>query len=166
MSSLILLLGACSMTPINNSDKVVLSGEVNQLMDKWHRAAAAANSQDYFGAMDTQSIFIGTDASENWKKAEFKTWSKDYFAKSSTWDFKALERNVYFSNDGSTAWFDELLETTNLGVCRGSGVLTKTAQGWTIQHYVLSVTVPNETVGQVTELNKAYEEKIKASYLK
>jgi hypothetical protein len=33
------------------------------------------------------------------------------------------DRHIDFSADSKTAWFDEMLDTPNLGPCRGSGVL-------------------------------------------
>jgi hypothetical protein len=33
-----------------------------------------------------------------------------------------------------------------MGVCRGSGILTMTPEGWKIEQYHLSVTVPNEAI--------------------
>ena len=162
--TLISLLVACGNKPLSSSEQTALSANINQVMDNWHLAAAAANGKDYFSAMDTGSIFIGTDASENWRKSEFEECIKEYFANGKAWSFTALQRNVYWSDDGKVAWFDELLNTTNLGICRGSGVLTMTSEGWKIKHYVLSVTVPNETVDKVTQLNKQHERQIKAKY--
>jgi hypothetical protein len=39
-----------------------------------------------------------------------------------------------------------------MGVCRGSGVLEKTASGWKIRQYHLSVTVPNEVIRDFIKL--------------
>lgn len=134
---------------------------VNLFMDNWHNAAATANADVYFDGLNKDAVFIGTDATENWKKDDFYQWSKKYFERGKAWDFTAIDRNVYFSDDQKIVWFDELLNTTNLGICRGSGVLKMTESGWKIEHYVLSVTSPNETVDKVTELNKPYEIEIK-----
>ena len=41
---------------------------ITTILDNWHKAAAAANYEVYFGAMSEESIFIGTDATENWNK--------------------------------------------------------------------------------------------------
>ena len=121
---------------------------VNTFMDDWHLAATEANYENYFSKLDSTSIFIGTDASENWTKEEFEGFSKPYFDKGKAWDFKSLERNVYFNKDGSIAWFDELLKTW-MGACRGSGVLERNENGWTLKHYVLSVAIPNEDIKEV-----------------
>ena len=39
-------------------------------------------------------------------------------------------------------------------LCRGSGVLKKIDGQWKIAHYVLSIAVPNEHVGELIKLKK------------
>ena len=53
---------------------------------------------------------------------------------------------------GDLAWFEEDLETPNLGPARGSGVLSFQGGRWLLEQYVLSVTVPNEKMAAVKEL--------------
>ncbi len=48
-------------------------------------------------------------------------------------------------------WFDELLDTW-MGTCRGSGVLEKNNKEWKIKQYVLSVTIPNDSIQKVIKL--------------
>ena len=103
--------------------------------------------------MDSVSIFIGTDASENWKKTAFSKFSKPYFDKGKAWSFTPIERNIYTSKNNEIVWFDELLNTW-MGICRGSGVLEKENKKWKIKHYVLSVTIPNDNINQVININK------------
>lgn len=134
-----------------NKEKVGDKEEINKVMDMWHEAAANANYESYFGAMDKESVFIGTDAAENWTKEEFQSFSKPYFDKGKAWSFEALERNVYFSETAKIAWFDELLDTW-MGTCRGSGVLEKSDGTWKIKHYVLSVCIPNDDMQEVIEV--------------
>jgi ketosteroid isomerase-like protein len=138
---------------------------INTLLDNWHVAAANGDYNGYFGKIADDGIYIGTDATENWDKKAFSAFSKPYFDHGKAWDFKALERNIYFSKDGKTAWFDELLDTW-MKVCRGSGVLEKESGEWKIKHYVLSMTVPNDATQQVLPLKGKYEdaliEKMKA----
>jgi hypothetical protein len=100
--------------------------------------------------MDDESIFYGTDASENWTKQEFQSFSKPFFDKGKAWSFKAFERNIYFSETGKVAWFDELLDTW-MGTCLGSGVLEKIDDQWRIKQYVLSVAIPNDDMQKVIE---------------
>ena len=140
-----------------NNDKS--KAEVTILLDNWHKAAAEANFDAYFSAMDNESIFIGTDATENWNKQEFIAFAKPYFDKGKAWNFTALERNIYFSKDGKMAWFDELLDT-QMKICRGSGVLVKAGKEWKIKHYVLSMTIPNENTDEVIKLKEIIENPI------
>lgn len=138
---------------------------ISSLLNDWHLAAAKADFNGYFGKIADDGIYIGTDATENWDKKAFIAFSKPYFDKGKAWDFKALERNIYFSKDGKTAWFDELLDTW-MKVCRGSGVLEKQGKEWKIKHYVLSMTVPNDATKEVLPFKAKYEdaliEKLKA----
>ncbi len=127
--------------------------EIATVLNAWHKAAATANYQNYFDALDTNAIFIGTDAAENWKKEAFESFSKPYFDKGKAWAFTPIERNIYTNTAVSFAWFDELLNT-HMGICRGSGVLEKIAGVWKIKHYVLSITIPNDHVKEITQLNK------------
>ncbi|AMC11595.1 hypothetical protein Lupro_10105 [Lutibacter profundi] len=127
--------------------------KINNVLNAWHKSAAEANFDLYFNAMAADAIFIGTDASENWTIPAFKNFSKPYFDKGKAWNFKPVERNVYVNSDGRIAWFDELLDTW-MGVCRGSGVLKKNGDTWKIEHYVLSLTIPNGNVEDVRKINK------------
>jgi hypothetical protein len=130
---------------------------INQLLDDWHKAAATANYNSYFNAMDDESIFIGTDATENWNKEAFQAFAKPYFDRGKAWNFTALERHIFFSADGKMAWFDELLNT-QMKICRGSGVLILTSKGWKIKHYVLSMTIPNDTTDAVIKVKAPIED--------
>ena len=112
-------------------------------------------------------IFFSTQAfSQNNNETEtvnhfLDQWHKDvatydydaYFDKKETWNFTPLDRNIYFSENQKFAWFDELLDTW-MGLCRGSGVLTKEGENWRISHYVLSVTIPNDNMNEVIQVKK------------
>jgi len=148
----VLLVG--SMTAIAQ-DKA--TEQIHLLLDNWHRAAAKANFDDYFDMMDEDAIFIGTDATENWNKNAFQAYSKPYFDKRKAWSFSPLERHIYFSKDGKTAWFDELLNT-QMKICRGSGVVEKVKGKWKIQHYVLSMTIPNDNSDAVIKIKTPIED--------
>ena len=131
--------------------------QVSQTLDTWHKAAADANFEGYFNLMADDGIFIGTDATENWTKPDFKIWAKPFFDKGKTWNFTALERHIFFDKTGKTAWFDELLNT-QMKICRGSGVLIKVGKEWKIQHYVLSMTIPNDEVDSVIKIKAPIED--------
>lgn len=130
--------------------------EINTLIDGWHQAAGKADAKVFFGSMAEGCIYIGTDATERWTKTEFVAFAKPYFDKGKAWDFKPYDRDVHVTNDGKIAWFSELL-TTWMGTCRGSGTLEKTPEGWKIQQYHLSVTVPNEIIKNFISLVESYE---------
>ncbi|MDR7208367.1 nuclear transport factor 2 family protein [Flavobacterium piscis] len=130
--------------------------KINQTLDNWHKAAADAKFDLYFNLMADDAIFIGTDATENWTKPDFKVWAKPFFDKGKTWNFTTLERNIFFDKTGKTAWFDELLNT-QMKICRGSGVLVKIGKEWKIQHYVLSMTIPNDEVDAVVKVKAPIE---------
>ncbi|MEM9822304.1 MAG: nuclear transport factor 2 family protein [Bacteroidota bacterium] len=130
--------------------------EIDELMDQWHRAAAQADENSFFGSMAPDAIYIGTDASERWDKKTFEAWSKKYFDREKAWDFKPLERAVYFAENTEVAWFNETLDTW-MGVCRGSGVIEKLDGQWRLQHYHLAITVPNEKVKAFLELMETKE---------
>ena len=123
---------------------------VASVLDDWHKAAAEADFDRYFGYfLNDSSIFMGTDATERWTVAEFKPWAQPYFERGKAWSFSPEKRVVYFAEDGKTAWFDEELATPNLGPSRGTGVLQLTNKGWRIAHYNLTVPIPNEIVDKV-----------------
>ncbi len=134
-----------------------LTKQVNAFVDAWHDDAAHARMA-YFDKMAPDGVYIGTDRSELWQRDDFKAWARKYFeGKKSAWSFKATRRNVYTSDDGKLIWFDELLDTPNMGHCMASGVIRKTDKGFEILHYQLSMAVPNEVAKQVTELVKKAE---------
>lgn len=138
---------------------------IDELLNQWHKEVAQHNFEDYFSKMTDDAVFVGTDATEVWNKKQFMDFSKPYFEKKQTWDFKPLQRNIYLHTNGKTAGFDEILSTW-MGLCRGSGVVQKTPQGWKIQHYVLSVTVPNEVIQKVIEDKKEWEKEQLKLFLK
>lgn len=139
--------------------------KINTLLDSWHKAAAEARFDTYFGMMTDDAVFIGTDATENWKKPAFQAYAKPHFDKGKAWSFTALERHVYFDKSKKTAWFDELLDT-QMKVCRGSGVLVKIGGEWKIKHYVLSMTIPNDNVKAVIEIKAPIEDQLISGYMK
>jgi hypothetical protein len=138
--------------------------KIDQVLDSWHQAAANAHFQDYFDKMAAGAVFIGTDAGEHWDKEAFMTFSKPYFDRGNAWAFTPLQRHVYFGGTGEVAWFDELLDTW-MQLCRGSGVMVKEDGVWKIAHYVLSLTIPNETVDGAIELKKERDSIFRRSLL-
>lgn len=151
--SLFLIVLSFSTTILSqNSDK----NAIDSMLVSWHKAAADADFDAYFGIMTDDAIFIGTDATENWQNVAFRAFSKPYFDKGKAWTFTTLERNIYMDTDGNTAWFDEHLKT-QMGICRGSGVVKKVNGVWKVKHYVLSIAIPNENVSEITAMKKEWD---------
>jgi hypothetical protein len=130
---------------------------VNSTLDSWHKAASEANYNNYFDVMSDDAIFIGTDATERWTKKAFQAYAKPYFDIGKAWNFSCMERHIYFNHNKTVAWFDELLNT-QMKICRGSGVLVLEKGKWKIQHYVLSMTIPNDTSEEVVKIKSPIEE--------
>lgn len=130
---------------------------IGELLTNWHKAASEANFDNYFGYMTDDSVFIGTDATENWQNKDFRAFSKPYFDRGKAWSFTAIERNIYVN--GELAWFDELLDT-QMKICRGSGVLQKIDGEWKIKHYVLSIAVPNDKVDELIKLKTKFDDSL------
>ena len=149
----LLILFACNTKTVSFSEeyKVSQTQTINQLLDDWHKAAAAADLDNYFDKMTDDAIYLGTDASERWTKDEFYKFCKPYFDKGKAWNFKPSNRQVYFSEDMKTAWFEETLDTW-MGDCRGSGVLVFQKSNWKIKHYNLAVAVPNNVIKNYVKL--------------
>ncbi|WP_340066398.1 nuclear transport factor 2 family protein [Ascidiimonas aurantiaca] len=135
---------------------------VNHVINTWHEAASVADFDAYFDKMTNDAVFIGTDPTENWSYHDFKTFSRPYFERGKAWSFQAVDRNVFFDQNYTLAWFDELLDT-RMQLCRGSGVLKKINGTWKIAHYVLSITIPNENVDDVVALKKVFDIRVKDS---
>ncbi|HJV48816.1 MAG TPA: nuclear transport factor 2 family protein [Geothrix sp.] len=134
----VLALGATVLAAQSPAEKAVAA-----VLDDWHLAAAQADEGRYFIHLAEGAVFLGTDPAERWPKAAFQAWAHPIFQRGKAWNFKATRRSITLSKDGHTAWFDEDLDTPNLGPARGSGVLTREKDRWLIQQYNLGVPIPN-----------------------
>ncbi len=156
-SSRVLMFFAVLSFGICNAQKE--KSDINLVLDNWHKAAAEANFDNYFGVFTKSAHYIGTDAGENWDVNSFKAYAKPFFDRGRAWSFTSLQRNIYFSADKKTAWFDELLNT-QMKICRGSGVLIKEKGKWKIDHYVLSMTIPNDNTTEVVKIKSKIEDSV------
>jgi hypothetical protein len=146
-----LSLWCCLLLACADAQAQAPAQRVAAVLDDWHQAASVADEARYFGHFAPRGVFMGTDATERWTVSEFREWAKPYFAKGKAWNFKPRDRHIEFSDDGRVAWFDEMLDTTNLGVCRGSGVLTLAGGAWKINQYNLSIPIPNALADAVVK---------------
>jgi len=133
---------------VNNQNEIEI---LNKFMDNWHHAAAVADEDIFFGSLDSNAVYLGTDPGERWLKHEFMEWGMKYFQRDTAWSFTPYNRIWEFSDDMQYAWFDELLET-HMGICRGSGVLKKYTDGWKIKQYNLALTLPNNKMNEFRKL--------------
>lgn len=147
----LVLVGCVACGTAKSPGPTPLPTDISQVLDDWHDAAAKADEARYFGHFATGAVFLGTDATERWTLPQFRAFAHPYFAKGKAWSFKATRRDVEFSGD--VAWFDEDLDTPNLGPARGSGVLLKGTSGeWKIAQYNLSIPIPNEKMKEIKAL--------------
>lgn len=128
-----------------------VSRAIAATLDDWHDAASKADESRYFGHLDADSVFLGTDASERWDKQAFLAYAHPHFAKGKAWKFHAVRRAVVVDGDGTLAHFDEDLATEKLGPARGSGVLALRGRRWVILQYNLTLTIPNERFSETRE---------------
>lgn len=147
LTAALLLLAAASAFAQNDA---AFRQQVNAFVDRWHDDAANTRPE-YFDKIAPQGVYIGTDKTEVWTRDQFKAWAKPYWDKKKAWAFTAQKRNVYFSPDKKYVWFDEQLNT-QMGTCQASGVLRNTGKGFLIEHYQLSLAVPNELLDSFTAM--------------
>ena len=120
-------------------------------VDRFHAAAAAADEEAYFALFSEGGVFLGTDGKERWTVPQFRAYAHPRFATGKAWSFRAIHRDL--SVRGDIAWFDEDLDTPNLGRARGSGVLVRDPKGeWKIAQYNLSIPIPNERFADVKKV--------------
>ncbi len=125
---------------------------INSLVDNWHKAAANADLDAFFGSMSSDAVYIGTDPSERWSREQFYKFCKPFFDKGKAWNFKPYDRKIYIGKNG-VIWFDELLHTW-MGICRGSGVIVKEKGTYKIAHYQLSVTIKNSKIKEFLKIEQ------------
>jgi len=118
--------------------------------------------------LDEQAVFLGTDGSERWTRKEFYDFVTPYFSKGRGWAYKSRQRNITLISTGingeQLAFFDELLDNSNYGECRGTGVVRLTSQGWKILQYNLSIPIPNGISSKVVDDIEKYRQQLSSSH--
>ena len=133
------------------SSPLLANADIEKALNDFHQAAATADYQQYFSLLTEDAIFLGTAPNERWGKAAFMQFAKPYFSTGKGWTYKPLARNISVVKENSLAFFDEELTNSSYGDCRGSGVMLKTADGWKIAQYNLSIPLPNEITKNIVE---------------
>lgn len=157
---------SCNINPVKESGEIAnitndttSKKEIGNMLDQFNLAAANSDFEKYFNSFSEDGRFIGTDATENWDKNTFMKFSKPFFDKKKTWNFKSIQRNIYIDKTGEIAWFDELLNTW-MKICRGSGVVVKENNEWKLKQYVLSTTIPNNNIDSVIKIKSIIEDSL------
>ena len=145
LASVVVVLVGCS----DRGREIV---RIERVIDAYHAAAARADLEGYIGLMSDGSVFLGTDASERWTRDEFRAFCEPYFAAGRGWTYVPVERHVEIAAGGRTAWFDEILSNESYGTLRSTGVLSRDAGDWRIEHYSLSFLVPNDVAKEVVKM--------------
>ena len=141
------------------SQKVNSLVKVESVLNNLHLYASEANSEKYIDLFANDAVFFGTDISERWNKNEFDKYATDRMSTGTGWTYFMKERNIYFSDNVKTAWFDEILTSKNYGDFRGTGALKIENNKWKIVQYNLLLPIPNH-------LLKKYASEIKSFYSK
>lgn len=128
---------------------------VSAILDDFHDAASKADYDRYTGHFAANAVFMGTDATERWTLDEFKAYAKKRFDLGRGWTYFMTSRYIYFSGDGKTAWFDEMLTNNNYGTCRGTGVFISVDGTWKLIRYNLSIPIPNALAKEVVGMIRA-----------
>jgi ketosteroid isomerase-like protein len=124
---------------------------ITAVLDDFHDAAASSDEPRYFAHFTDDGVFLGTDATERWDVTAFRAYAHPHFEAGHGWVMRATRRDIVVRGD--VAWFDEELDTRNLGPARGSGVLERGDDGtWRVAQYNLTITVPNERFAEVRAL--------------
>ncbi len=163
---LLVAVESCSSTVSKDNQNVTEEKnrhEIYTMLDSFNFAAAKADFKTYFNFYTEDAIFIGTDATERWNKKDFMAYAKPHFDKGKAWNFKSLERHIYFDQSENIAWFDELLNT-QMKICRGSGVLIKQGSSWKVRQYVLSASIPNDIMNAVVKMKEHIEDSLIQKY--
>jgi ketosteroid isomerase-like protein len=145
---------ASSFAATNGSSASAAKEEaaVVETLDLWHMSAAEHQEDAYFSLMSKDAVFLGTDPHERWTKAEFQKWAHPIFSKGKGWTIKSVKRNIVISTDKKVAWFDEDVQSKELGPGRGTGVLVKEKGKWKVSQYNLSVPIPNDKFEEARKL--------------
>lgn len=143
----------CLLTAMAAQGQSSPAEAVAAILDQFHQEASEGDWNAYFDLMSDDAVFLGTDVNERWTKEVFRS----YAGNRSGWTYTPLQRNINFTPDGNTAWFDEVLDSASYGTSRGTGVLILTDAGWKISQYHLTFPIPNALSRQFTDQIKSWE---------
>jgi len=134
-----------------------VGADVAAVLDDFHDAASKGDGVRYFSHFAPDAVFFGTDATERWTLSEFREYALTRFETGTSWTYHPRDRHIFFSGDGRTAWFDEVVVNAKYGACRGTGVLVELDGHWRIAQYNLTIPVPNAIALDVVEMIRALD---------
>jgi len=127
-------------------------GDINNLLDDFHHAAAVGDKTRYLNYFAQDGVFMGTDDSERWPLKQFSAYVDKRFVAGKGWEYHSEKRHISFSEDRNTAWFDEIMVSEQWGRFRGTGVVIRQQAEWKVAVYSLTLLVPNEAWEQITKV--------------
>jgi hypothetical protein len=110
-------------------------------LDALHKAGAEANAVAFEALLAEDVVFLGVGGAGRLEGQAARAYFSEYLAQGSVWAYSSSLRETRVSADGSVAWFDETLEHGQLGLGRATGVLVRSAEGWKVAQYNLTVPV-------------------------
>lgn len=106
-------------------------------LDSLHEAGADADPVAFTAVLAPDAVFLGVADTARLQGQALRDFIDDSFSSGNVWDYQTSTRDVQLSADGSVAWFDEMLESDQLGRAYGSGVLTYSGGVWRVVQYSL-----------------------------
>jgi hypothetical protein len=137
--------GEAADTPEEEAAAVVL--------DALHEAASRADGAVYFDLFTPDATYIGSDVTEYWSIAEFRSYAEPYFNRGRGWTYTPRSRALTLAplDCRCVVWFDEALDSQSYGTSRGTGVLVRGEDGrWRIALYALTFPIPNALARDMT----------------
>ena len=128
-----------------------LRAEVEALLTDFHAAAAEADGDRYFGCLREDAVILGSAPGERFSVEELRALVLPVFSGGTGWKTIPYEQNVWVSEDGTTAWFDEKLLRESEVDYRTSGVLRRGAEGWKLVQVCGAFPVPDERALELAE---------------
>ena len=153
--ALMLALAACATA--RPAPDAGTPAEIDAVLDDFHAAASSGAADRYLGHFTANGVFFGTDPAERWTVQQFEPYVRNAFARGG-WTYVPRDRTVFVSDDGQTAWFDEMLDGPTGIVARGTGVLVRSGDGWKVAQYNFSVPFPNSLWDTILEMIAAEAE--------
>ena len=122
-------------------------------LDALHAAASKADGAVYFDLFTPDATYIGSDVTEHWSIAEFRSYAEPYFAQGKGWTYVPRSRSLTLAplDCRCVVWFDEALDSQSYGTSRGTGVVVRGDDGkWRIALYALTFPIPNALARDMT----------------